>query len=107
MLLHSQGTSDLALRIGLNSGPTTAGVLRGEKARFQLFGDVSSKYSCFYTAMCLYIPVIIARLNFYFEIHVRLLQTVNTSARMESNGEPNKIHVSAATAELLQTEGKR
>jgi hypothetical protein len=35
-----QGTSDLSLRIGLNSGPTTAGVLRGEKARFQLFGDV-------------------------------------------------------------------
>ena len=26
--------------VGLNSGPTTAGVLRGEKARFQLFGDV-------------------------------------------------------------------
>lgn len=26
-------------RIGLNSGPVTAGVLRGERARFQLFGD--------------------------------------------------------------------
>ena len=39
-LLALQGTSSLALRIGLNSGPTTAGVLRGEKARFQLFGDV-------------------------------------------------------------------
>ena len=36
-----QGTTDLSLRVGLNSGPTTAGVLRGEKARFQLFGDVS------------------------------------------------------------------
>lgn len=33
------GTADLGLRIGLNSGPTIAGVLRGEKARFQLFGD--------------------------------------------------------------------
>jgi class 3 adenylate cyclase len=39
--LIQQGTKDLALRIGLNSGPTTAGVLRGEKSRFQLFGDVS------------------------------------------------------------------
>jgi hypothetical protein len=29
------------MRVGLNSGPTTAGVLRGAKARFQLFGDVS------------------------------------------------------------------
>lgn len=36
-----QDTADLSLRVGLNSGPTTAGVLRGEKARFQLFGDVS------------------------------------------------------------------
>jgi class 3 adenylate cyclase len=40
LTLHAQGTADLALRIGLNSGPTTAGVLRGDKARFQLFGDV-------------------------------------------------------------------
>ena len=32
-------TGDLALRIGLHSGPVTAGVLRGERARFQLFGD--------------------------------------------------------------------
>ncbi|KAL3941955.1 MAG: hypothetical protein SGARI_000424, partial [Bacillariaceae sp.] len=33
------GTADLKLRVGLHSGPTIAGVLRGEKARFQLFGD--------------------------------------------------------------------
>lgn len=32
-------TTDLSMRFGLNSGPVTAGVLRGEKARFQLFGD--------------------------------------------------------------------
>jgi class 3 adenylate cyclase len=31
--------SDLALRIGMHSGPVTAGVLRGDRARFQLFGD--------------------------------------------------------------------
>jgi class 3 adenylate cyclase len=31
--------SSLALRFGLHSGPVTAGVLRGEKSRFQLFGD--------------------------------------------------------------------
>jgi class 3 adenylate cyclase len=36
------GTADLALRVGLHSGPTIAGVLRGEKARFQLFGDTVS-----------------------------------------------------------------
>lgn len=32
-------TGDLNVRIGLHSGPVTAGVLRGERARFQLFGD--------------------------------------------------------------------
>jgi class 3 adenylate cyclase len=39
------GTADLALRVGLHSGPTIAGVLRGEKARFQLFGDTVSASS--------------------------------------------------------------
>jgi hypothetical protein len=33
------GTAELALRFGIHTGPVTAGVLRGEKARFQLFGD--------------------------------------------------------------------
>jgi hypothetical protein len=59
------------VRFGLNSGPTTAGVLRGEKGRFQLFGD-----------------------------------TVNTAARMESNGLPNRIQVSQSTADLLKADGK-
>lgn len=34
-----EGTDELALRIGMHSGDVTAGVLRGEKGRFQLFGD--------------------------------------------------------------------
>ena len=44
-LLHTtlselgSGTAELELRVGLHSGPVTAGVLRGEKRRFQLFGD--------------------------------------------------------------------
>jgi Adenylate and Guanylate cyclase catalytic domain len=32
-------TGDLGMRVGLHSGPVTAGVLRGDRARFQLFGD--------------------------------------------------------------------
>eukprot|EP00934_Nitzschia_sp_Nitz4_P008800 Nitzschia sp. Nitz4//scaffold306_size21755//8//3956//NITZ4_008587-RA/size21755-snap-gene-0.14-mRNA-1//-1//CDS//3329547105//8790//frame0 len=39
------GTGDLAFRIGLHSGPVTAGVLRGEKSRFQLFGDTMTTAS--------------------------------------------------------------
>ena len=37
-------TADLGMRIGIHSGSVTAGVLRGEKARFQLFGDVRSSF---------------------------------------------------------------
>ena len=65
------GTSDLCMRVGLHSGPVTAGVLRGEKSRFQLFGD-----------------------------------SVNTAARMESTGQPNLIHASQETADLLVACGK-
>ena len=32
-------TSSLHFRFGLHSGPVTGGVLRGQRARFQLFGD--------------------------------------------------------------------
>ena len=33
------GTGNLTMRFGLYSGPVTAGVLRGDRARFQLFGN--------------------------------------------------------------------
>jgi class 3 adenylate cyclase len=64
-------TAELDMRVGLHSGATTAGVLRGAKGRFQLFGD-----------------------------------TVNTAARMESNGVRGRIHVSQATADALIIKGK-
>lgn len=43
-LLHGCGDAgdevlDLHLRCGFHSGPVTAGVIRGKRARFQLFGD--------------------------------------------------------------------
>ena len=64
-------TAELQARVGLHSGPVTGGVLRGDKARFQLFGD-----------------------------------TVNTAARMESNGAPGMIQISQTTADLLIAAGK-
>ena len=48
-------TAELGIRIGLHSGPITAGVLRGQRARYQLFGDVSftAKHLCFRTVVIL------------------------------------------------------
>ena len=37
-------TNELVLRVGLHSGPVVAGVLRGEKSRFQLFGDTVRRF---------------------------------------------------------------
>lgn len=64
-------TSDLGMRFGLHSGPVTAGVLRGDRARFQLFGD-----------------------------------TMNTTARIESTGAKNRIHLSQEIADLLIEAGR-
>jgi class 3 adenylate cyclase len=65
-----QDTGDISFRVGLNSGPITGGVLRGQKGRFQLFGD-----------------------------------SINTAARMETNGVKGKIHASEATANALREQG--
>ena len=37
-----EDTQKLNIRVGIHSGSVTAGVLRGEKGRFQLFGDTST-----------------------------------------------------------------
>lgn len=39
------GTGDLAIRVGMHSGSVTGGVLRGDKGRFQLFGDTMNTAS--------------------------------------------------------------
>ena len=64
------GMSKLKVRIGIHSGPVTAGVLRGNN-RFDVFGD-----------------------------------TINTASRIESTGEPDRIHLSKETADLLIRGGK-
>ena len=38
-------TASLSMRVGIHSGPVTGGVLRGEKSRFQLFGDTMNTAS--------------------------------------------------------------
>ncbi|CAJ1941311.1 unnamed protein product [Cylindrotheca closterium] len=38
-------TRELDMRFGLHSGPVTAGVIRGQRPRFQLFGDSMNKTS--------------------------------------------------------------
>ena len=56
-------TADLMLRTALNSGPVTAGVLRGERSRFQLFGDTVNNGT--YCHACVYVFMMLAMLNVY------------------------------------------
>ena len=48
----AMATAQLQLRVGLHSGPVTAGILRVERSRFQLLGDTGTLptkkgyYSC-------------------------------------------------------------
>jgi len=78
-------------------------VLRGEKARFQLFGDTGKPKAAPHYRL----------LSFFFFSHglaqwfVPSSFTVNTAARMESNGQKGRIQVSQATADLLTDAGKQ
>lgn len=85
-------TADLKIRFGLHSGPVTAGVLRGERSRFQLFGDVSKDLLFYRSSIA--------------ELTNKSLRSMNTASRMESTSLPNRIQVSEATAKLLRTSGK-
>lgn len=87
-------TGELGLRIGINSGPVTAGVLRGDRSRFQLFGgkwqDLCGK----------------VRATVWYLTYRLATDTVNTAARMESSGMRDRIQVSESTARLLQDAGE-
>lgn len=50
-------TMDLNMRIGIHSGETTAGVLRGDRGRFQLFGDTVNTGKSLWTTSMKTIPM--------------------------------------------------
>jgi class 3 adenylate cyclase len=91
------GTADSRLRIALHSGAVTAGVLRGERSRFQ----VSLPRSCS-TFMIALPEAMVAHVSHY-PLCPAFGDTVNTASRMESV--PNKILCSQKTADRLITAG--
>ena len=77
----------------VDSGPVIAGVLRAEKARFQVFGDTMNVRFVFNTVL----------LREAIQLTHSLSQT---AARMESTGIPGQIQLSQSSAGLLMAAGK-
>jgi class 3 adenylate cyclase len=99
LLTLGDDTSVLEMRVGMHSGPVTAGVLRGEKARFQLFGDTGKTLKKSEPRRAI-------RHEQWFADLFTCPITVNTASRMESNGQKGRIQVSQTTADLLIAAGK-
>lgn len=93
-------TANLGFRVGLHSGPVTAGVLRGQKGKSmavvdeQLSGNKILTSDVF-SVICLGIT---GRFQLFGD-------SVNTASRMESTGVTNKIQVSQETADHLIASG--
>lgn len=100
-----------------------AGVLRGEKARFQLSvpNDPSATICAAALTFALLFADLVTQVRKDFPNHIEVMCVsmflkeeyshfpgipVNTAARMESNGERGKIHVSQQTADLLFQHGR-
>lgn len=106
----------LLARVGLHSGPVTAGVLRTDRARFQIFGDTGAWPAALRCSPLT--PAGLApratgrsllrslRSHFVLSPHTRAPPPpVNTASRMESTGQPGRVQASEATAALLTAGG--
>ena len=89
-------TGDLGVRVGIHSGQVTAGVLRGDRARFQLFGDTMNVW---YVWLTTWYNIDVSSTD---PTYLMLL-----SARMESSSKCGKVHVSRETANHLVKAGKQ
>ena len=82
----------------MHSGPVTAGVLRGDRARFQLFGDTVNTGTCPEDAT----SAAMDNSNIW---STERLPT--TASRIESTGMRERIHLSEQTAMELTKHGKQ
>lgn len=90
-------TTELSMRFGLNSGQVTGGVLRGDRARFQLFGDTvntAARYAKLGLDLCNSFSTHTAYVSRWY------------LCRMESTGERGRIQVSQSTADLILLAGR-
>lgn len=95
-------TGELGLRVGLHSGPVTAGILRGSGGRYQVRKEENCRRYIF--------TDIVYQGRRSSRVISSFLQlfgdTVNTATCIETTGERDKIHMSKETAEMIQKSGK-
>ena len=112
----SADNRELRMRFGLNSGPVTAGVFRGERSHFQLFGDTVVRKQTWKLVARFVSPLLIftfgkntaARMERYVHCHSLYMKipSISTLRLPASSVAPDKVHVSASTAALLKQCGK-
>jgi Adenylate and Guanylate cyclase catalytic domain len=97
---HSlRSIQDLTLRIGMHSGPVTAGVLRGQRARFQLFGDTVNTGKSFKLTVNETGKLVLWGCHSFLNVS-------HPASRIESTGKSERVHLSEQTALQLIQQGK-
>lgn len=103
-------TSELQLRVALNSGPVTAGLLQGARTRFQVSFTASANKAINYISGIStehFEPSQSPHFRIFLFITVQLFgDTFNNAISLERTGEGNRIHLSRATANILKASKK-
>lgn len=94
---------DLAVRIGIHSGPTIAGILHGSIPRFKLIGDTLNTGTCNKSLELNQGRMYCHQFNLFILLNLLFL---SIAFLLKNTGEADRIHCSHETATLLRIKEK-
>lgn len=90
--INEQSFNHFVLKMGINHGPITAGVIGARKPHYDIWGNTGESDENFTRKLTTYTMMI-------------FFLTVNVASRMESTGKAGAIQVTEETCQILQTFG--